>query len=155
MRDPSQGCLPPVVRLFRTTLLPVRAVAVVTHSALDRAEYPFLEAIDGRGVAAGSARACFPHYRCTCNARSTLFEHPIRHEHPPPRDSALRVAWTWAPLLPGHGDHRHLVRKVLAATVSCSPVRRRGRPSSLPFALAASRPALVRRLMLWRSWLAT
>ena len=34
-------------------------------------------------------------------------------------------------------------RSCLIAT-TCSPVRRRGRPSSTPFALAASRPALVR-----------
>ncbi len=39
--------------------------------------------------------------------------------------------------------------------VSCSSVRRRGRPSSFPFALAASNLTLVLRLMLWRSWLAT
>ena len=39
--------------------------------------------------------------------------------------------------------------------VSCSLVRRRVRPSSFSLALAASNPALVLRLMLWHSWLAT
>ena len=38
--------------------------------------------------------------------------------------------------------------------MSCSTVRRRSRPSSFPFALAASNLALVLRLMLWRSSLA-